>query len=105
MVAPDKLIFPVPASAVIMPPPQEPLSPLGVAITSGDGSRSVNPTLVSAIGFGLLMLKDRLDVVLFTTRSGLNTLVRTGGPKTTILAVAVPPVPPSVELMVPVVLT
>jgi hypothetical protein len=110
MAAPDKLIVPDAAAAVIVPPPHEPVSPLGVATTkfpdgSPAGSVSVNPTPVSATGFTLVIVKERADVLPAATLEGTNISTRTGGPKTTILAVAVPPVPPSVELMVPVVLT
>jgi hypothetical protein len=76
-----------------------------VAITSGDGSKSEKPTPVSATGFTLVIVKERADVLPAGTLEGTNISIGTGGPKTTILAVAVPPVPPSVELMVPVVLT
>jgi hypothetical protein len=48
-VAPDKLITFVPCVAVIVPPPQAPLSPLGVAITKPAGSVSVKPTPVSVV--------------------------------------------------------
>jgi hypothetical protein len=41
-VAPDRLSAPDPALAVIVPPPQEPMSPLGVEITSPDGNVSLN---------------------------------------------------------------
>lgn len=104
MVTPETLILAVPGVAVIVPPTQEipTLRPLGVAITSGDGSVSVNPTPVRATGFGLLIVKDRLDVVFFSTTSGMNAFVKIGGPKTTMGALAVPPVPPSIEVIWPV---
>src|SRR5258708_26247117 len=46
-VAPDRLTDPAPATAVIVPPPQLPVKPLGVAITRPAGSVSVNATPVS----------------------------------------------------------
>jgi hypothetical protein len=52
-VAPDRLMTPVPAVAVIVPPPQEPVSPLGVEITSPAGKVSLKPIPVSA-AVGLL---------------------------------------------------
>src|ERR1700724_1346367 len=42
-VAPERLTVPEPAVAVIVPPPHEPVSPLGVETTSPEGSVSVNP--------------------------------------------------------------
>ena len=48
-VAADRLMLPLPAVAVIVPPPQEPVSPFGVATTSPLGKASLNPTPVSAV--------------------------------------------------------
>jgi hypothetical protein len=48
-VAPDKLITLPPAVAVIVPPPQVPVRPLGVDTTSPAGSVSVNPTPVKTV--------------------------------------------------------
>jgi hypothetical protein len=65
-VAPDRLTLPDPAVAVIVPPPQLPLRPFGVAICNPLGNGSVTVTPVSdAAAFGLLMLKLS-DVVPFT---------------------------------------
>src|SRR6516162_2235034 len=62
-VAPVKLIDPDPGAAVIVPPPQDPLTPFGVATTSPAGSVSVNPTPVSEVPpLGLLRLKLTLVV-------------------------------------------
>jgi hypothetical protein len=47
--APDKLTAPPPCAAVIVPPPQLPVSPLGVETTNPPGSTSANPTPVSAV--------------------------------------------------------
>src|SRR5438552_14868807 len=47
-VAPARLMLPDPAVAVIVPPPQEPVSPLGVATISPLGNISVKATPVSA---------------------------------------------------------
>ena len=47
-VAPVRLMTPVPAVAVIAPPPQLPLRPLGVATTSPFGKTSLTPTPVTA---------------------------------------------------------
>ena len=46
-VAPDKLTPPPPAVAEIVPPPHEPVRPLGVATTRPAGNVSVKPTLCS----------------------------------------------------------
>jgi hypothetical protein len=43
-VAPDKPIAPAPAAAVIVPPPQLPVRPLGVRTIRPAGNASVNPT-------------------------------------------------------------
>src|SRR5262245_37755885 len=48
MVPPDKLITLVPCVAVIVPAPQEPLSPLGVEITRPAGSVSLKATPLRA---------------------------------------------------------
>jgi hypothetical protein len=47
--APLRLIMFVPCVAVIVPPPQEPVRPLGVEITRPAGSVSLKPTPVSAV--------------------------------------------------------
>src|SRR5579864_4341528 len=46
-VAPDKLTLLDPATALMLPPPHDPVKPLGVATTRPPGSASVNPTPVS----------------------------------------------------------
>jgi hypothetical protein len=45
--APDRAIEPVPAFAVIVPPPHEPVTAGGVATTKPIGKVSVNETLLS----------------------------------------------------------
>jgi hypothetical protein len=55
---PVRLIVFVPAVAVIVPPPQAPLRPLGVEITRPAGSVSTKPTPVRVVVvFGLLIVK------------------------------------------------
>ncbi len=62
-VAPLRLTVPVPAVAVIVPLPQLPVRPFGVATTSPAGNVSVNPTPVRAVDtFGLVISKDKVDV-------------------------------------------
>jgi len=58
-----KLTVPEPAVAVIVPPPQEPDKPLGVATMSPPGRVSVKATPVKGVvRFGLLIEKLRLVV-------------------------------------------
>jgi len=88
---------------VIVPPPQLPLSPLGVEIIRPAGKVSLNPIPVSVVDvFGLLMVKLRL-VELFNGMLPVpNALLMVGGEITTMLALEVLPVPPFVELTVTV---
>ena len=82
------------------------LNPLGVATTRLAGNVSVNPTPVSpTVADGLVMVMVIVLVPFTEIVVGLNTLVVVGGATTVIVSVAVPPVPPSVELTVLVVLT
>src|SRR5690242_5829453 len=56
-------MVPEPAVAVIVPPPQLPDSPLGVAATRPAGSASVNDTPVSVVpALGLVTVKVRVVV-------------------------------------------
>src|SRR5689334_3437193 len=48
-VAPERLTTPVPAVAVMVPPPQDPVSPLGVATTRPAGKVSLNAIPLSAV--------------------------------------------------------
>src|SRR6266567_888458 len=106
-VAPASVMLPEPAAAVIVPPPHDPVRPFGVATTRPAGSVSVNATpvrgMVLAAGFVIVKLK------LVEPFSGIvaapNALVMVGGVATARFAVAVLPVPPLVELTLPVVLT
>ena len=104
-VAPERLTLPEPATAVIVPPPQEPVRPFGVETTRPAGRVSVNATPVSEIVvFGLLMVKLS-EVLPFTgMEAAPNDLVIVGGVATLRFAVAVLPVPPFVEVTLPVVL-
>jgi hypothetical protein len=104
--APDKLTVADPAAAVIVPPPQEPLRPLGVATTIPLGNASVKPTPLSARAFapGFVMVKLRVVVPFTGMVAAPNVLVMEGGTTTVALAEAVPPVPPSTDVTAPVVL-
>ena len=56
-VAPERVTLPLPAAAVMVPPPHDPASPFGFATTRPDGSVSVNATLVTdALLLGLLIV-------------------------------------------------
>ena len=57
-VAPDKLTIPDPAVAVMVPPPQPPDNPLGVATANPAGSVSVKPTPLS-VRAGLELVKTK----------------------------------------------
>ena len=104
-VPPDKLMVPLPAVAVIVPLPHDPVTFGGVATTSPEGKVSVNATPLNATPvFGLLMLKLSVLLAFNTMLVGLNDLVMLGGEATVRLALAVFPVPPLVELTAPVVL-
>jgi len=104
-VAPERLTLPEPATAVIVPPPQEPVRPFGVETTRPAGRLSVNAMPVSeVVVFGLLMVKLS-EVLPFTgMEAAPNDLVIVGGVATLRFAVAVLPVPPLVEVTLPVVL-
>jgi hypothetical protein len=60
--APDKLILVAAALAVITPPPQSPVRPLGVETANPDGNASVKLTPLSELAFGFVMVKLRLVV-------------------------------------------
>ena len=81
--APDKLITLVPCVAVIVPPPQEPVRPLGVEITSPPGRVSRNPIPVSVVEvFGLFRVKLSDVVPLSGRLVAPNALETDGGVKT-----------------------
>jgi hypothetical protein len=106
-VAPDKLTLDEPAVAVRVPPPQDPVRPLGVETTSPEGKLSVKPTLVSDEALGFVTVKLKLVALLRGMAGAPNDSVIVGGavPATTLtLADAVSPMPPSVEVTFPVVL-
>ncbi|HEV2040484.1 MAG TPA: hypothetical protein VGT81_10625 [Casimicrobiaceae bacterium] len=108
-VAPVKLMAPDPAVAVIVPPPQVPLSPFGVETTRPAGSASVKPTPVNVVDWlGLLMVKLSEADVLSTMLAAPNDFAIVGGataPTTVTVAEAVPPGPVWVEVTLPVVLS
>src|SRR5712691_11066856 len=74
-VPPDRLTVPLPATAVIVPLPQEPVT-LGVAATTRPaGKVSVNATPLSAtLVFGLVMVKLNVLLAFSAMLVGLNAL-------------------------------
>src|SRR5438046_3025590 len=95
----------MPVGAVVVNVPPHTVAD-ALATVSPVGSVSVNATPVSGFTFaaGLVMVKVN-DVVAFNAIvEGLNTFAIDGGASTAMLAEAVPPVPPSVEVTLPVVL-
>src|ERR1700730_6776890 len=104
MLPPDKLTLLEPAVAVIVPPPHEPARPLGVATIIPPGNASVKATPLSATVLTWAMVKLRLVVPFMGIRPAPKVWVIEGGTSTVTLAAAVPPVPPSTDVTVPVVL-
>ncbi len=106
-VAPDRLTVPPPAVAVMVPPPHEPVRPFGVDTTSPDGRVSEKPIpLELPLPTGLVMVKASEVEPLSGMVAAPKAIPRVGGTALTArVAVAVLPVPPSVELMLDVVLT
>ena len=98
-VAPERLITLVFCVALIVPPPQEPVRPLGVEIMRPAGSVSVKPIPLSeAAVLGLLMVKLRLVDPFSGMLAAPNALLISGDPTTVMLALDVFPVPPSVDV-------
>jgi len=95
-VAPARLTVPEPATAVMVPPPQLPVKPLGVATASPAGRVSVNATPVSAmvLAAGLVMVKLKLVDPFSEMLAAPNALVIVGGWTTVSVAVCVGTVSP-----------
>src|SRR5262245_9064895 len=96
-VAPLRLIVPDPAVAVMVPPPHEPVSPLGVATTRPAGRLSVNATPVSAVVSGLVIVKVRLVLPPTAMADAPNAFTMVSEVTTVMLALAKLPAPPSLE--------
>src|ERR1043166_26631 len=103
MVAPVKAI---PVGAVVVSVPPQTLE-VPFATVNPVGSVSVNATPVSesTLAAGLMMVNVSEVVAFNAIVEGLNALAMDGGASTWTVAVAVLPVPPSVEVTAPVVLT
>ena len=96
------VITPVAETAVV--PPQEENRPLGVATSKLVGRVSTTPASVMAAGLGLRTVIVN-DVMVFTGKiAAPNALLINSGVATTVVAVAVLPTPPSLELTAPVTL-
>ena len=96
---PVRLITFVACVAVIVPPPQVPVRPLGVETTRPAGSVSLKPTPVRVVVVLLFwMVKLKLVEPFRGMLTAPNALIMTGGPTTVIEALEVLPVPPLVEL-------
>ena len=92
-VAPVRLTTLVAWVAVIVPPPQVPLRPLGVATTKPAGSVSLKPTpLREAPAFGLVMVKLREVAPFSGMLPAPKDLVMVGG-KVVMLAISHRPRP------------
>jgi len=91
--------------AVMVPLPHEPVTVVEASCTP-PGNESVNATPLNALTvFGLVTVKLNVLLLFSSTLLGLNDLLIVGGAMTVNVSEAVPPVPPSVELTVLVVLT
>jgi hypothetical protein len=103
MVAPVNVM--VLGLVVVSEPPQVVVGP-DVATVNPPGNVSVNPTPVSASAvLGFVIVNVSVEVPLSAIIVGLNALLIDGGATTVMLAVLlVAPVPPSVEVIAPVVL-
>jgi hypothetical protein len=95
----------IPVGAVVVSVPPQTVA-VAFATVSPVGNVSVKATPVSATVFaaGLVMVNVSEVVAFRAMLLGLNTLAIDGGATTLIEAEAVPPVPPSVEVTLPVVL-
>lgn len=95
-VAPARLITLPPAVAVMVPPPQLPVRPLGFDTTSPVGNASLNATPVKAVVvFGFWMVKLKEVKPFSGMLAAPNALLITGAAATLMLAVAVLLVPAS----------
>ncbi len=94
------------AVVVTVPPLQLPNVPLATGRPTGSVSVNATPVSAAVLAAGLVTVNVSDEVAFSTMLVGLNALLSVGGPSTLRLADAVPPVPvpPSVEVMAPVVL-
>lgn len=106
-IAPPLRVIEVALAVGAKVPPQELVAPGVPATTKPLGKLSTTPTPARAtvLAPGLVMVIVRTELVLVGTLVGAKALAMVGGATTTNVAEAVVPVPPLVELTVPVVLT
>jgi hypothetical protein len=99
-VAPARLTEEEPTTAVMAPPPHDPVRPLGAETCSPAGKASVNAMPVRGMVFntGLLIVNANVVEPASAILGVPNTLVMTGGLATDKFAVPVFPVPPLVEV-------
>ena len=96
---PARLITFVPAVAVMVPAPQEPVRPLGVEMIRPAGSVSLKPTPVSAtVAFGFVIVKLSEVVPFSGMLAAPNPFAILGGATTVMDALELLPVPPSVDV-------
>lgn len=99
MVPPARLTVPLPAAAVMVPLPQDPVRPLGVEMTRPAGSVSLNATPVSAtVVLGSVMVKLSEVEPFSGMLAAPNALTIVGGEATVMEADAMALVPPSVDV-------
>ena len=106
-VAPERAVLALPAVAVMVPPPHDPVRPFGVETTMPDGKLSVNATPVSVAALlGLLIVKVSEVVPLMGIELVPKALVMVGGDGvvTVMVKLEVLPAPPSLEVTAPVTL-
>jgi len=102
MVAPDREI---PVGAVVVSvPPQTAAVAFATVRPVGSVSLNATPVRATVLAAGLVIVNVSEVVAFRAMLLGLKTLAIDGGATTLIEAEAVPPVPPSVELTLPVVL-
>src|SRR5258708_21843618 len=105
MVPPVREMRPL-AGAAVATPPHVLLSPFGLATTKPEGNVSLKATPVSAtvLAAGLVRVNVRLVVPLSGMLAAPNALPIVGGATTAMLALAVTPLSPSVDVTLPLVL-
>jgi len=95
----------IPVGAVVVSvPPQTVAEALATVKPVGSVSVNATPVKAAVLAAGFVMVNVSDVVALSAIVAGLNTLAIDGGATTVTLAEAVPPVPPSVEVTLPVVL-
>ena len=95
----------IPVGAVVVSvPPQTVAEALATVRPVGSVSVNATPVKATVLAAGFVMVNVSDVVALSPIVAGLNTLAIDGGATTLTLAEAVPPVPPSVEVTLPVVL-